>query len=132
MTNIETETIVNDSAQEIEDQRLKAEKIERDTRARFEKILNGPKSSDYNFRQMQLAAALFIKENPGAIELDQKTRDAMASEWQTLKYSDKWREMIREREAEFKSHPRFQGNVANVELADLLYFIDSNGKFPEK
>ncbi len=98
---------------------LESEPVEIDPRV--QKILDAPPSSNYMIRQMQLAVEKCIKENPEH-PLDHEAVEQAGLAWANSDDSKKFSAIAHH--SDFKSHPKFQGNVANVTLEDTERGID--------
>lgn len=91
-------------------------------------LLDGPASADYNRRQIQLTAERLIKNDPETA-LDRKTLDDALFEWATSPSSKGFATIARH--PYFKSHPRFQGDISKITLADVDESIRT-GMMPEQ
>lgn len=90
-------------------------------------ILYGTPSNDYNRRQIQLIFEKALKEKPDVI-FDNDHLNNLGFEWANSKFSEAF--SLIARDLNFKDHPRFQGNIANITLEDVEYAIQ-NKKIPE-
>ena len=91
-----------------------------DIDSRTQKILDAVDSSDYIERQIQLIAAKLTREHP---ELDfnrQNLNDAglaWTDESGSNSYARKFAQITKH--PNFKTHPKFIGDVANITLEDM-------------
>jgi hypothetical protein len=83
--------------------------------------------NNYIERQIQLAAERFGPDHPHDT-LDKELLDDTGMMWVDKKYAENWSRFVKN--PEFKTHPRFQGNYANVSLNDLEEFITTQ-KIPK-
>ena len=90
--------------------------IETDIEPSRLELIDGLPSSDYNKRQIQLAVEKFRIEQPCA-HLDKATLNEILLAWADS--SDSKRFSTIARSPEFKNHPKFQGDVANITLEDM-------------
>jgi hypothetical protein len=88
---------------------------------RVQKILDASPSSNYMLRQMQLSVEKFINENPDH-PLDYATIEQIGMAWADSDDSKKFSSIAHH--SDFKSHPKFQGDVANVTLEDMERGVD--------
>ena len=100
---------------------------------KYERLLNGPASDNYNLRQLQLAAEQFLVGHPDEHLTDTKL-DEIVMAWSDVDspthYSEFWRQLVSH--PDFKTHPRFQGHYSKVALRDLETFIqEGQKKLPE-
>jgi hypothetical protein len=104
--------------------------IAEDVDVKIRDLLDGPPSSDYNRRQMQLAVERFVTQHPEETLDHDRLREIM-KEWATpelSKLSKGFSDIARH--PAFKTHPRFQGDVSNITVHDVQYCIET-GKIPE-
>lgn len=88
---------------------------------RVQKILDAPPSSNYMIRQMQLAVEKCIKENPEH-PLDHDAVEQAGLAWADSDESKKFSAIAHH--PEFKTHPKFNGDVAKITLDDMEKPID--------
>ncbi len=106
---VSTETLPND----IQDNRELNPKIAA--------LLDGPPSNNYNFRQVQLMADKFLLDNPNA-KLSHDIFEKIMADWANTEYSEAFHDLANHEQ--FKSHPRFMGNISKIELSDVNYWIE--------
>ena len=126
MTLIEMAPVEEKSGTQSPDSDITAE-----MEAKLNAIIDGPPINNYMKRQIQLAIEHFRRDNPGEM-IDSHKRNKIMDEWHEGTYSPGWRKLVQH--ADFKNHPRFQGDMAKVTLEDLETFLDrknTDGKLPE-
>ncbi|MFA6553974.1 MAG: hypothetical protein WCS89_00500 [Candidatus Paceibacterota bacterium] len=99
----------------------------KDVGAEINKLLDGPPSSNYNLRQMQLAVEKFVTEHPEET-LDHDRLESITFEWaNNSKWSKAFSDIVHN--PAFQTHPRFQGNIKNITLEDVHHQIET-GEMP--
>jgi hypothetical protein len=88
---------------------------------RYQKIINGPPSSDYTLRQTQLAVEKFHIEKPFE-HLDREKLEEILMTWGDAEdpNSDSRKFAAIARHVNFNNHPKFKGNVANITVEDMM------------
>jgi hypothetical protein len=104
------------------------EKENKNISTKISRLLDGPPSDNYNLRQIQLVAERIIKEHSEFPLNDEYMNDAMMK-WADSPWSKAFGGIAHD--LQFETHPRFQGNVKNILLEDVQYFIENN-KMPLK
>lgn len=87
---------------------------------KIHELLDGPPSSDYNRRQIQLAVERYVTEHPEA-PLNHDAMNEIMFAWtdSSVPENDSRKFKKIKESPEFKTHPKFQGNVANITLEDM-------------
>lgn len=83
---------------------------------RIRKLLDGPPSNNYMQRQIQLSIEKYIIQNPEH-PLDHDTIEQIGMAWSNSDDSKSFSKIARH--ADFKTHPKFLGSVANITLEDI-------------
>lgn len=94
--------------------------ITEETDAKIRELMDGPPSSNYNLRQIQLTIEKFVVEQPETT-LDHDKLEEIMMEWEASDSSKGFRRIARH--PDFKTHPRFHGDVARITLEDVQYSI---------
>ena len=102
-------------------------KLPQQISTKIHELLDGPASSDYNHRQVQLVVEKFVVEHPEA-NLDDAKLEEIMMEWAGSSLSSGFRGIARN--PEFAAHSRFNGDVARITTDEVLYFVE-HGKMPE-
>ena len=95
--------------------------VDAKTSTKIDALLDGPPSDDHNLRQIQLAAEKYWVHSEHD-RLDGDKRNQIMQEWSDSHYSRDFRAMTEH----FDFKTRFQGNVANITLANLEEFVTTN------
>jgi hypothetical protein len=95
---------------------------------KVDKLLDGPPSDDYNKRQIQLMYEWQHRLRPEEA-LTRENFDKVGMDWvgdvdSSNSMSKSFREI--KNHPDFTSHSRLQGKISNIEIDDVLYWVENH------